>query len=141
MNLTTISLGAVTALILCAGSFYGGTLYSKSTAVPAVPSFEAMGDRQIGSGFANGARPNSGTMTIGTILSIDEESATISLPDGGSKIIFFSDETEVLTTKNGSVADLTVGTTVSTSGTTNDDGSVSAASIQVRPEMQLPPTL
>jgi len=63
----------------------------------------------------------------------DAASVTIKLRDGGSKIIFLSDQTPVLKSATGTSDDLTVGSNVTVSGKPNQDGSISAESIQIRP--------
>ncbi|OIO07392.1 hypothetical protein CO115_00755 [Candidatus Falkowbacteria bacterium CG_4_9_14_3_um_filter_36_9] len=57
--------------------------------------------------------------------------------DGGSKIVFLSDSTSIGKTTDGTVADLEAGKQVTINGKDNSDGSVTAQSIQIRPN--LPP--
>ena len=72
-------------------------------------------------------------MVSGDIISKDAMSITVKLRDGGSKIVFFSDTTEISRFASGSASDLLVGKSVMVNGKTNDDGSVTAQSIQLRP--------
>ena len=129
-----IILGIVILLIVVGGSFYSGMIYGKSQAPKA--SSLAASFRSF-SGTRTGA---SGTSLVsGSIISNNGSSITLQLPSTagststGSKIIFYSDATQISKTAIGTSADLTAGTTVSVTGTTNSDGSVTASSIQIRP--------
>lgn len=124
-NKTKIALGA---LVIIGVSFFGGIKYGESK-VPARGNFTA---------FAGGARAGgtrgaaTGGVTAGQILSKDDTSITIQMRAGGSKIVFVSPQTQVMKTVSGSLLDLKVGTEVTTMGTTNADGSLSAQNIQIR---------
>jgi hypothetical protein len=133
MNKLIVSVIAV-AVVVGGGSFYGGMKYAENKAVS---------DRQqriqqfggSGMGFRNGGSGNrtAGGFASGEILSKDDKSITIKMRDGGSKIIFFSDTTEIGKFVNGTSSDLEVGKNVSINGTANSDGSITAQSIQLRP--------
>ena len=71
----------------------------------------------------------------GEVLSKDDKSVTLKLRDSGSKIIFFSDSTQITKSAGGSAKDLTVGQEISATGEANSDGSVNAQTIQIHPAM------
>lgn len=126
---------AVAAMIIAGGSFYGGTMYAKSgTSVQRGTQGASV---LMGRGNRSGM---TGGFTTGKIVSSDEKSMTVEMaagPDGsggGSKIIFTSDSMSVFKMAEGSIADLVPGTEVTVTGTPNADGSLTAQSIQIRPE-------
>jgi hypothetical protein len=93
-------------------------------------------------GFPNGdmgTRNGEGSVS-GEIISKDDNSVTVKLKDGGSKIVFYSEATEISKTVDGMVIDLEVGKTVVVSGTTNQDGSITAKTVQLRPVISIPTT-
>jgi hypothetical protein len=132
----------VAIVVVGAISFYGGMKYGQSTASKnnsGMPNFQNLSSdqRQQMFGGVNGTRrntTNSGSQFInGEIISKDDKSITVKLRDGGSKIIFFSNTTNIGKTTDGVAADLEVNKEVSVSGTANSDGSVTAQNIQIRP--------
>jgi len=67
------------------------------------------------------------------VISKDEKSLTIKLPDGSSKIVFFSDSTEISKTTEGTIDDIEIGKQIMVSGDQNSDGSITAKTIQLSP--------
>jgi len=133
-------------IIAGAGAFYGGMKYAetKKSSGGNFPGFEnfKQGDGQQRFGQMNGAgrMGNGQNFLSGEILSKDDKSITIKLPDGGSKIIFFSSSTEITKSAEGTADDLTVGENVLANGQSNTDGSITAKTIQLRPALPIPPT-
>ena len=124
-------------LIIAGGAFYGGMTYAKSK----TPTRAAGANfRGAGAGGAGGAarqfgagQGGAGGFAAGEVLSKDDTSITVKLQDGGSKIVFFSASTTVSKTSEGSLGDVTPGTNIMVGGSTNQDGSVMARTIQIRP--------
>lgn len=134
MNKTLLSILAV-AVVVGSGAFYGGMKYAENKAASdRQQRIQQFGGSGSGTGFRNGGSGNrtAGGFTSGEILSKDDKSITIKMRDGGSKIIFYSDTTEVGKFVNGTPSDLEVGKNVSVNGTANSDGSITAQSIQLR---------
>jgi hypothetical protein len=122
---------AVIAIILIGGAFYGGMVFGQK---------QKRNFGQIGQNPNISIRANKqgGGFNVGQIIAKDDKSITISIPTGGSKIIFFSASTEVSKFAKGDVGDLIIGQNVGVNGTTNTDGSVTATTIQLRPNLPKP---
>ena len=84
-------------------------------------------------GQRNGGLRGFGGGTIGQVLSKDANSITVKLPDGSTKIVFFSGTTTIDKTAQGTSTDLKTGETVAVNGSANSDGSITAQRITVRP--------
>lgn len=135
----------ITVIIVGAGAFYGGMKYaqSKSNSNSQNPfsrfanlSPEEMQTRMQQFGGQRGIRNNGGGgVANGEILSKDETGITIKLRDGGSKIILVSASTQIAKSSPGTLDDLTVGKSVMVNGSANQDGSISATSVQIRSEV------
>lgn len=86
--------------------------------------------RTGGNGFLGGA-------VLGQVISQDSKSLTVKLRDGGSRIVLISPSTKVEKTVDGVMTDVSVGKQVMITGQVNSDGSVSATSIQIRPDIPI----
>lgn len=147
MNKTSISILAV-AVVIGGGAFYSGMKYAQSKTPQGRLSQTGLQNlsaedrqqrlQQLGisaGGFRGGAGGNrgaSGGFASGEIISKDDKNLTIKLQNGGSKIVFFSDSTEINKSVRGAANDLEIGKNVTVSGTANSDGSVTAETIQLR---------
>ena len=142
----TVLVHAIGIPVLLIASFYGGMLFEKNKTSVANLNRGAMMQANGAGGFAGGtgrtggrgAMNGAGGFASGDILSKDASSLTIKLRTGGSKIVLFSDKTQVVEAVQGSVDDLAVGGSVTITGTANADGSVTAQSIQIRPATTAP---
>lgn len=122
----------VIAVVVGAGSFYGGMVYGKAQAAQSAGASAQRNNRgQFGGNFSG----RSGGMTSGSIIAKDDTSITLKTRDGGSKIVLYSDQTEVSKFVAGAMSDLAVGDNVTVAGTANKDGSITAQTIQQRPAM------
>ncbi len=131
-------------ILVGVGSFCVGTKYSKgnnSAAISRAGAFANLSpaERQArmaqganGAGGQRGARTGAG-FASGEVIAKDDKSITVKLPDGGSKIIFFTKTTPVTKSVGGTADDVKVGEQVTIAGSANQDGSVNAQSIQIRP--------
>lgn len=126
----------ITVLLLIlvgAGSFFSGIKYQQSRRSSAANQF--FGGRNGGNGqqagVINNRNGNGFRPVAGQILSMDDQSITVKLVDGSSKIVILSGNTVYNKTQAGSLSDLKVGDDISVFGTTNTDGSVTAQNVQI----------
>lgn len=125
--------------VIGGGSFYAGMKYGQKNA-SALRSAGTFSRAQLGTGAANGAGgvriargAGGGGFTQGTVIAKDDKSITVKIQTGGSKIVLMSATTPLMKTVSGSSSDVTIGTEVIVSGTSNSDGSITAQSVQIRP--------
>ena len=133
MNRNKIIILVVAVLIVSAGSFYGGVLYEKNTGQRSF-NFDRNQMGNLPSNTNGSMRMEGMGANSGEIISKDDTSITLKLADGGSKIIFFSETTEISKNTAGNLEDLEVGKNIVVQGTENSDGSITAQSIQIRPK-------
>ncbi len=136
----------IALIVVGGGAFYGGMKYaeSKSSADNPASNFRDLQNlspeerqkqiEQMGGGRTGAIRQLGGGVASGEIISKDDQSITVKLRDGGSKIVFYSDSTPIQKFIDGSSGDLEVGKTIIINGKANDDGTVAAQSIQIQSE-------
>ncbi len=141
----------ILGIMVASGAFYGGMQYAQAKARKQALGMRAgfinlsPEDRQNRMQMAGGPEGSArgavringanGGMASGEILSRDDKSITVKLGDGGSKIIFISGSTKVIKTVEASIEELSAGEEVVVMGSANSDGSVSALTVQIKPEM------
>lgn len=130
------------AVVIGGGAFYGGMKYSENIRPNSVlrnfnrQDLSANAGARLSGGqgfrgvFVNGQ--SGGGFINGEIIAKDDKSITLKLSGGGSRIIFFSDATEITKSAKGSVDDFKTGAQVFANGSQNSDGSITANSVQVR---------
>ena len=123
----------VVIIIGCGGAFYGGMRYAQSKTPTGPTQRDFQNFQQMGNSTRTGNGQSRTGVTDGEITAKDDKSITVKLRDGSSKIIFYSDSTEVSKFVSGTSNDLEIGKTVMVNGKTNQDGSISAQLIQMRP--------
>jgi hypothetical protein len=131
----------VIVIIAGAGAFYGGMKYAQGkTASPSLSSRNLNGSGRQGfaSSTFRGQGSGAGGFVSGKIIAKDSNSITVQIQSGGSKIIFLSGSTQVSKYTSGNQNDLIMGGEVSITGTGNQDGSITAQSIQIRPASSTP---
>jgi len=129
----------VVLVLVAVGAFFGGTKYGKSKSLSSFANRQGF-PQENGEGMASGGnRLGAGTSLVqGEVIAKDEKSITVKLKDGGSKIVFYADSTEISEFVSGSIDSVIIGESIVANGSSNDDGSITAKSIQIRPEIQEP---
>ncbi len=132
---------AVIGVIIAVGilAFFGGMKYQGSRQ----PAFnrQAFGGPQGAAGMRNsaggagmmGGRAGANRPVSGDVISTDDTSITVKLPDGSSKIVLVTSTTQINKASQATITDISTGTKVAVFGATNSDGSVTAQNIQLNP--------
>ncbi len=131
------------AIVFAGAGFFGGMKYQQKKGLQNIRQQFGGGQFQRGNGSANiSGQPRQagnrivGRAVTGEILSQDEKSFTVKLPDGSSKIVLLSESTTVNKATAGTKEDLKTGEQVVVFGTENSDGSVTAQNIQLNPNFR-----
>jgi len=125
---------AILVVLVGGGAFFAGMKYQQSKQPAFLRQTGGVQGQRTGTGENRmGFRP-----VNGEIISSDEKSITVKLQDGSSKIVLFSDSTEINKAAEATKEDLKTGEKVAVFGTENSDGSVTAQNIQLNPEFREP---
>lgn len=140
----TILIAVVVAVVFGGAGYWYGSSQAQNAATAATAARTAgFGGGAGGSGTRGGASLRGGNGAFGTIIAKDATSITVQLGGAnatstngtatGSKIVLYDASTQIGKMVTGSASDLSIGQSVTASGTTNSDGSITATSIQIRP--------
>lgn len=117
----------VAVLIVGAAAFYGGMQYQKSQR----GNF-AGGQFANRNGEPGGFRGQGNNRPVsGEIISQDDNSITVKMQDGSSKIVILSEKTTINKASTGTKSDLKTGERITAFGTANSDGSVTAENVSI----------
>lgn len=136
-----IALIVIVALLVGGGiGFFGGMQYQKSQRPAGFAQFAGGGLGSRGGSGVNGAgaRFRNGNGVVGDVLSVDNNSITVKLADGSSRIVLFTSTTSFNKAAQATVTDISAGTRIAAFGTINTDGSVTASNVQINPVMRGP---
>ncbi len=123
----------VAAVIVGGAAFFGGMQYQKSQRSGQF-TFNGQGGTRRRFGQNQNGTPNQLQGIRGNILSNNNGSLTVGLPNGSSRIVILSGSTVITQSASASAQDLQVGKPVLVLGTVNSDGSVTARDIQLNPQ-------
>ncbi len=147
MNKQSILIVIVALLVGVGGGFYGGMKYQQNKTLAggqfgarnfqnlSTEQRQQMGQQGIFRDMTGGQ--TAGGVAAGKIISRDENSITVELRDGGSKIIFLPESASISKSATGTLEDLIVGLEVMVSGTANSDGTLTAKSINLTPNLPM----
>jgi uncharacterized protein YneF (UPF0154 family) len=130
----------IALIIIGAGGFFGGMKYGESETLKNLTpeKMREIFQQRGGQLFTQnqGQRQRTGqNFVLGQVISKDEKSLTIKLADGSTKIVFLSQSTQITKATEGSIEDIEIGKEISVSGTQNEDGSLTARTIQISPRL------
>ncbi|MFH1423506.1 MAG: hypothetical protein ABIG29_00930 [Candidatus Nealsonbacteria bacterium] len=137
-------------LVVSGGAFYGGMKYQQSKSSLgnfSRQNFQNLSEEQrqqmfqgnagasLGQGI--GSRGAGSGFLSGEVIAKDNQSLTLKMTDGSSKIIFFSGSTEISKTAQGTANDIEIGKQIMITGEQNSDGSYTAKTIQLSPSSMM----
>jgi len=138
MNKTIVIAGLI-ALLVGIGGFVGGTYYQRSQATSRFAQFGSGTGGQGGQFYRRFGQAGANANVVrGQVVSTDENTVTVKLMDGSSKILVIGSSTSFMKSTSGSLSDLKAGDTVMAFGTANSDGSVTAQNVEINPPMRGP---
>jgi hypothetical protein len=132
-NMMIVPVAVVLIIVALIGGFFGGMMFQKNQ----TPSFGMMGQNGVrqGGNFAGRSGQNVAAFrpVRGQVLSMINDSMTVKMSDGSTKIVVLSASTAFMQSTKAALTDIKTGDTVNVVGTANSDGSVTAQDIQINP--------
>jgi hypothetical protein len=152
MKSSTITTIVLVIVVSCA-AFFGGMKYQESRTGIRSGQFNRMGGvngngyfmnkngqtqgmQFQGQGVSKGQLSQGFRPVNGEITAIDNNSITVKMQDGSSKIVVLSNSTAINKTDTAAKSDLKLGDTIGVFGTENSDGTVNAQNIQLNPQIK-----
>lgn len=136
-NMKTHIIWLVIVIVVGVASFFGGMKYQQSKTPAATARTGQFGG--AGGGAAGGftrrtgaGGSSAGSFVNGQVLSVASNNITVKNMAGGSQIVILAPSTAYRMAVDGTASDVTVGSMVTVTGTTNSDGSLTAQSVQIR---------
>jgi len=139
MKKNDILITIILVIVVGTGAFFGGMKYQQSTQTASFRQFQqGQGQRfgMMGQGGSTASRSAIRPVS-GNIISSSDNSITVKLSDGSTKIVLLSSSTVVDKTSTASKSDLKVGEKIAAFGQTNSDGSITAQNIQLNPQTRI----
>lgn len=138
MKTNTIILGLI--LLFLVGGISFGIGYKVANAKTKLSNFANNRAGQNGNRMGGQNNPSGGMMrgnrqTFGEVISLDDKTMTIKMPDGSSKTVLLSSTMTVNKSVEAVKTDLKVGSKVAIFGSQNTDGSQTATNIELDPKM------
>jgi len=139
----------IAIIIVVGGAFYGGMKYGESKTPLgdfSRQNFQNLSEEErqqfskqnIEGNLQRGAGGVAGAGFLnGEVVDKDEQSLTLKIMDGSSKIIFFSDSTKISKITDGLIDEIEIGKQIMVTGEQNTDGSYTAKAIQLSPRYQV----
>jgi hypothetical protein len=131
INKQIITSSIITTIIASSIGYYLGTHRVSTQTNIRSGSMMGQGGAMRG-GFARGG--TSGGIINGDVVSFTDTILTVKSRDGGSRVILFTGTTKVSKSVEGTRADVKDGSKVLIIGSQNSDGSVTAETVQLRPD-------
>jgi uncharacterized protein YneF (UPF0154 family) len=120
-------------VIVLVGGFFGGMKYEESQVLKNLTPEKMREIFQQTRGQFQTQRQRIGQgFILGEVISKDEKSLTIKLPDGSTRIVFLSESTQILKSVQGNIQDIEIGKQVIVSGEQTTEGFLTAKTIQIR---------
>ena len=126
-------IATIAVIIFGAGMFFAGTRWEAKKLTTQFEKDKAALQENQRPQNPNQSNPS---VAVGEITAKDDVSFMVKLQDGSEKKIIFSDETTVRKTEVVKALDLNVGQLVTVSGKSNEDGTLQAQNVSVRPAVQ-----
>ncbi|MFM2414972.1 MAG: hypothetical protein RI911_665 [Candidatus Parcubacteria bacterium] len=126
-------IGALVGVFLLGGALGHYVMPSSNGTPTGNAQFSGRDGGQRGPGMGGRGGQRGAGFAAGEVIAKDETSITVKMQDGSTKIILVTESTEVMNAAKGTIADVVIGKNVMVNGAPNQDGSVTAQSLNIRP--------